>query len=60
MSTLLSLNGLARKLDKASPTVRRRVITGQIAPVANTSGGRPLFDASKLETYRLLFRPAKG
>jgi hypothetical protein len=61
MSTLLSLNALARKLDKASPTVQRRVNAGQILPVANTSGGRLLFDGSKVDEYKNLFarKPAE-
>jgi len=55
MSTLLTLNALARKVDKAAPTVRRRVACGQIRPVASTLRGHPLFDLDRLEEYRRVF-----
>jgi hypothetical protein len=55
MNTLLSLNSLARKVDKAVPTVRRRIANGEIKPVASTFGGRPLFDAGRIEEYKLVF-----
>jgi len=54
MSELLSLHGLSRRLDVAPLTLRRRIRNGEIVPVSHTAG-RPLFDADKLETYRLLF-----
>ena len=59
MSELLSLHGLSRRLDVAPLTLRKRIAAGQIAPVSQTAG-RPLFDASKLEQYRMLFKSAKG
>jgi hypothetical protein len=50
---LITTSRLSRRLDVSFDLIKRRVASGRIKPCAYGIGQQPLFDATRIEEYRM-------